>query len=40
MRKLRWMSEVTREDRIRSEYVRGSIGVVSVVKEMRENALG
>jgi hypothetical protein len=27
MRILRWMSGVTRKDRIRNEYVRGSIGV-------------
>jgi len=32
---LRWMIRVTREDRIRNEYVRGNIGVVSIVKENR-----
>jgi len=31
------MSEVTRDDRIRNKYVRGSIGVASIVNEMREN---
>jgi hypothetical protein len=39
MRMLKWMSEVTREDRIRNEYVRSSIGVASVVNKMRENRL-
>jgi len=39
---LRWMSGMTREDRIRNEYIRGSIGVAkmaSIVDEMRENRL-
>jgi len=31
MRMLRWMSVVMREGRIRNEYVRGSIGVASIV---------
>jgi len=39
MRMLRWMSGVKREDRIRNEYVRGSIGVASRVCKMRENRL-
>jgi len=39
MRMLRWMNGVTREDRIRNKYVRGSIGVVSIVDRMRENRL-
>jgi len=40
MRMLRWMmSVVTREDRIRNEYIRGSIGVASIVDKMRENML-
>jgi hypothetical protein len=39
MRMLKWMSEVTREDRIRNEYVRGSIGVASIVDKIRENRL-
>jgi len=33
------MSGVTREDRIRNKYVRGSICVVSIVEKMRENRL-
>jgi hypothetical protein len=33
----RWMSGITREDRIRNEYVRGSINVVSIVDKMRKN---
>jgi hypothetical protein len=36
MRMLRWMSGVTRKDRIRNKYVRSSIGVVSIVNKMRE----
>ena len=36
---LRWMSGVTREDKIRNEYIRGSIGVASIVDKMRENRL-
>jgi hypothetical protein len=30
---------VTREDRIRNKYVRGSIGVASIVDKIRENKL-
>jgi hypothetical protein len=37
MRMLRWTSRVTREDRIRNEYLKGSIGVASIVNKMREN---
>jgi len=33
------MSEVTKEDRIKNEYVSGSIGVVPIVDKMRENRL-
>jgi hypothetical protein len=40
MRMLRWMSEVTRDYRIRDEYVRGSIGVASIEDKIRENRLG
>jgi hypothetical protein len=36
---LRWMSGVARENRIRNKYVRGCIGVASVVDKMRENRL-
>ena len=39
MRMLRWMSGVTSEDRIKNKYVRGSIGVASIVDKMRENRL-
>jgi hypothetical protein len=39
IRMLRWMSGVTREDRIWNEYLRGSIGMVSIVEKMRENRL-
>ena len=39
MRMLRWMSGVTREDRIRNEYLRGSIGVAPIGDKMRENRL-
>jgi len=39
MRKLRWTSGVTREDRTRNEYVRAVIGVTSIVGKMRENSL-
>jgi hypothetical protein len=37
MRILRWMSGVTREDKIRNEYVRSNISVTSIVDKMREN---
>jgi len=39
MRMLRWMSRVKGEDRIRNEYVSGSICVESRVNSMRENRL-
>jgi hypothetical protein len=39
IRILRRMSEMTREDRIRTEYVKGKIGVVSIVDKKRENRL-
>jgi hypothetical protein len=39
MRILKWMSEVTREDGIRTEYVRGKNRVVSIVDKKRENRL-
>jgi hypothetical protein len=37
MRMLRWMSGVTRKDRIRNKYVRCSIGLASIVDKMRKN---
>jgi hypothetical protein len=39
MRMLRCMVGVTREDIIRNKYVRGSIGVASIVDKKRENRL-
>jgi hypothetical protein len=39
MRILRWMSGMTRENRIRNEYVKGSNGVASIVNKMTENKL-
>ncbi|VVC29271.1 Hypothetical protein CINCED_3A013440 [Cinara cedri] len=39
MRTLRWMSGVTIEDRIRNEYIRGSLGVASIVDKRRRNKL-
>ncbi|KAL4082969.1 hypothetical protein QTP88_023973 [Uroleucon formosanum] len=39
MTMLRWISGVTREDKIKNEYVSGSIGVASIVNKMRENRL-
>jgi hypothetical protein len=37
MRMLRWMSGASRKDRIRNEYVRGSIGAASIMDKIREN---
>jgi hypothetical protein len=41
IRMLRWVSGVSKENRIKNEYVRGtrSIGVVSIVDKMRGNRL-
>ena len=39
MRMLRWMSGVTREDRIRNEYIRGSLKVVEASKKIQEGRL-
>lgn len=33
----RWMSGAMREDRTTNEYVRGSIGKISIVDKMRKN---
>jgi len=37
MRMLRWMSGITRESRIKNEYVKGSVEVTSIIDKMREN---
>jgi len=39
MRILRWISEVMRKDRMRDEFVRGSIGEVSIRDKMRGKRL-
>ena len=39
MKMLRWMAGVTRKDRIRNEYVKGSAGVRSVQKIVRGRRL-
>ena len=39
MRMLRWMSGVTREDKIRNEYIRGSTKVVEISKKVQEGRL-
>ena len=39
MRMLRWMCGVKREDRIRNEYVRGSVKVVEISKKVQEGRL-
>ena len=39
MKMLRWMSGVTRTDRIRNEYIRGSLKVVEVSKKIQEARL-
>ena len=39
MRMLRWMCGATREDRIRNEYVRGSVKVVEILKKVQEGRL-
>jgi len=39
IRTLRWMNAVTRENRIKGEYVRGSICAASIVDKMREKRL-
>jgi len=39
MRMLRWMIRVTIKDRIRNEYIRGSVGVVPIVDKLHENRL-
>ena len=39
MRMLRWMSGVTRENRIRNEYIRGSTKMVEISKKVQEGRL-
>jgi hypothetical protein len=39
MRMLRWVCGVTRMDRIRNEYIRGSLKVAPVTKKIRSNRL-
>jgi hypothetical protein len=39
MRMIRLMSELTRLDRIKNEYMRGSVGLALIVDKMRENRL-
>ena len=39
MRMLRWMCGLTREDRIRNEYIRGSTKVVEISKKIQEGRL-
>ena len=39
MRMLRWMSGVTREDKIRNEYIRGSTKVIELSKKIQEGRL-
>ena len=37
MRMLRWMSDKTRKDKIRNEFIRWSLGVVPIGDKMRES---
>ncbi|XP_066964203.1 uncharacterized protein [Macrobrachium rosenbergii] len=39
MRMLRWMAGVTREDRIRNDYIRGSTKVVEISKKVQDERL-
>jgi len=39
MTMLRWMNRVSREDRIRNEYVRDSIDAASIVNETRREEI-
>jgi hypothetical protein len=39
MRIFRWMNETKRQNRIRNEYTRSSIGIAAIVDKMKENRL-
>ncbi|XP_041973821.1 uncharacterized protein LOC121729387 [Aricia agestis] len=39
MKMLRWAAGVTRIDKVRNEYIRGSFGVASVVEKVKESRL-
>lgn len=39
MRMGRWMCDVTQMDRIRNEYIKGSLGVTNIAKKMKQNSL-
>lgn len=36
MRMLRWMCELSKEDRIRNEYIRGNVGISSIMEKVRK----
>lgn len=39
MRMIRWMNEITREDKIMNVYIGGSIEVASIADKMKDNIL-
>lgn len=39
MRMVRWICVVTREDRIRNKFIKGSLGVTTIVKKKMRNKL-